>query len=133
MVRIAALIHAASIQGNPTEIPISPEIMDAAVKIAEFLGPHAEAAYQIMGSDDVLESAKYLWRRIESSGKDEISKRDLFAKCQSKFKKAENMEPAMQVLIDRGYIRMAERKTNGRPSVIIFVNPTTKGTEGTKA
>lgn len=130
MVRIAALMHAA--QGNPTEIPISGETMAAATSIAEFLGTHAEAAYQAMGADETQEDARYLWRRIESTGRDEISKRDLFAKCQGKFKKVENMEPALQALIEMGYVRETEKSTGGRPSKSILVNPHTKDTKHTK-
>ena len=50
MVRIAALMHAAEVQGNPAETPISPEVMAGATSIAEFLSAHAVVAYQIMGS-----------------------------------------------------------------------------------
>lgn len=132
MVRIAALMHAAEVQGNPAEIPVSPEVVEAAVKIAEFLGVHAMAAYQMMGADETQEEARYLWRRIESTGRDEISKRDLFAKCQGKFKKVENMEPALQTLIEMGYVRETEKSTGGRPSKSILVNPHTKDTKYTK-
>lgn len=46
MVRITALLHLSSF--SATE-PISPETMAGATSIAEFLGAHAEAAYQAMG------------------------------------------------------------------------------------
>lgn len=134
MVRIAALMHAAEVPGNPAEIPVSPEVVEAAVKIAEFLGVHAMAAYQMMGADETQEDARYLWRRIEGTGRDEISKRDLFAKCQGKFKHVEEMEPALQTLVEMGYVREDERKTGerGRPSKSILVNPHTKNTKYTK-
>lgn len=129
MVRIAALVHVAS---HPAEEPISPETMAGATSIADFLGVHAMAAYQVMGADEEYEDAKYLWRRIESTGRDAISKRDLFAICQSKFRQVDNMTPALQTLVERGYIREVEQKTGGRPSKIVIVNPLTKGTKHTK-
>lgn len=119
MVRIAALMHAA--QGNPTEIPISGETMAAATSIAEFLGAHAEAAYQAMGADEGYEGAKYLLRRL--GGRDEISKRDLFDLCKGRFKKMEVMEPALQTLAEMGYVRELEQYTGGRPTKKIMVNP----------
>ena len=133
MVRIAALMHAAQVQGDPAESLISPEVMASAVSIAEFLGVHAMAAYQIMGADEDFEDAKYLWRRIQSTDQEEISKRDLFTTCQSKFKKVENIEPAIRTLSDMGYLREIERQTGGRPSKIIIVNPLAKGAKHAKA
>ena len=133
MVRIAALMHAATVRGNPAETPISPEVMEAAVGIAEFLGPHAEAAYQAMGADRDDENAKYLWRRIENTAKRELTKNELLQLTRGKFKKAERMEPALQMLIDMNYIRREVRKTGGRPSEIILVNPFSKASKDSKA
>lgn len=133
MVRIAALMHAAEVQGDPTEIPISPETITGAVRIAEFLGPHAMAAYQVMGADQGYEDARYLWRRICSTGQTEISKRDLWHICKGKFKRVEAMEPALQTLVEMGYVREMEQSTGGRPSKKIIVNPHTKRSKSTKS
>ena len=133
MVRIAALMHAAEAQGNPTETPISPEVMAGATSIAEFLSAHAVAAYQIMGADETTESAKYLWRKIERIGQPEISKRDLFRCVRGKFKKAEYMEDPLRVLVEYGYIRVenVERDGAGRKaSPRIKVNPLALGQNG---
>ena len=123
MVRIAALMHAAEVHGNPTETPISPEVMAGATSIAEFLSAHAVAAYQIMGANEDYENARYLWRRIESSGQDEMSKRDLFRLCKGRFKRVEDMEPALQTLITMGYVRERELSTGGRPTKKLIFNP----------
>lgn len=90
MLRIAALLHLSSF---PSTEPISPETMAGATSIAEFLGAHAEAAYQAMGADESVEDAKYLWRRIAASGEAEISKRDLFRLVRGKFKKRSVWRP----------------------------------------
>lgn len=122
-VRIAALMHAAEIQGDPTKIPISPEVMAGATSIAEFLSAHAIAAYQVMGANEDYENARYLWRRIRSSGQDEMSKRDLFRLCKGKFRRVEDMEPALQALISMGYVREVALPTGGRPTKKLFFNP----------
>ena len=132
MVRIAALMHAAEAQGNPTETPISPEVMAGATSIAEFLSAHAVAAYQIMGADEEHENARYLWRRIGSTGQDEMSKRDLWQLCKGKFKRVEDMEPALQTLVNMGYIRLIEVATGGRPTKKLFVNPSIKSIKSIK-
>lgn len=133
MVRIAALMHAAEAQGDPTAVPISPEVMTGAVRIAEFLGKHAEAAYQVMGADRDYEDAKYLWRRIQGTGKDKLTKNELLQLTRGKFKKAESIEPSLQMLITMNYVIRESRKTGGRPSEIILVNPLSKASKGSKA
>ncbi len=123
LVRIAALMHAAEVQGDPTETPISPEVMAGATSIAEFLSAHAVAAYQVMGANEEYENARYLWGRIQRSGQDEMSKRDLFRLCKGKFKRVEDMEPALQTLISMGYVREVDLSTGGRPTKKLFFNP----------
>jgi len=134
MLRIAGLIHASEVQVNPAEVNISAETVAAAVKIMEVLCVHAMAVYQDMGSDETIEDAKYLLRRINEAGQDEISKRDLFDLCKGKFKKVEAMEPAVQTLVDMGYIREVETGTGkrGRPSKKIIANLTSKNSNNSK-
>lgn len=130
MVRIAALLHLSSFS---VDVPISAETMAAATGIAEFLGAHAEAAYQAMGADESIEDAKYLWRRIAASGEAEISKRDLFRLVRGKFKKAESMEAPLRVLAEYGYIRVEDVERDGagrKASPKIKVNPLTYGHNG---
>ena len=123
LVRIAALMHAAEVQGDPTETPISPEVMAGATSIAEFLSAHAVAAYQVMGANEDYENARYLWGRIQRSGQNEMSKRDLFRLCKGKFKRVEDMDPALQTLITMGYVREMELSTGGRPTKKLIFNP----------
>lgn len=118
VVRIAALLHLSSF---PVTQPISPETMEAATCIGEFLIAHAKAAYQVMGASEEQADAKYLWRRIK--GRDDFSKRDLFNSCKGKFKTVESMEPGLYMLVDMGYIRLEEVQTGGRPTQKIKVNP----------
>jgi hypothetical protein len=128
MLRIAALIHAAEAQRSPVNTPISADVLMAAVKIAECLGAHAMAAYQIMGADASLADAQYLWKRIQSSGSEEIPKRDLIHLTRGKFHKASDMEPALQALIEMNYIRREVEMTGerGRPKETILVSPYNK-------
>lgn len=120
MMRIAALLHLSS---SPDTDSMSAETVVKAVGIAECLSSHAEAAYQMMGGDKGQVDAKYLWRRIQNTGQDEMSKRDLFNTCKGKFKTVENIEPALNVLVDMGYIQVKTVQTGGRPTQKIKVNP----------
>lgn len=133
MLRIASLLHVAQVDGDPTEVPISPETMAAAVRLAEFYGAHAEAVYTDMGSDGSQADARYLWKRIQESGKMTMSKRDLYRLVRGKFKRSEEMEAPLQTLIDMGYIQeeAVEREGVGRKaSPNIHVNPLTLGRNG---
>lgn len=133
MVRIAALIHAAEVTGDPTLTPISADTMMAATSIAEFFASHAEAAYQVMGGDPEIANAQYVWRRLENSGKDEISKRDLFRLCRGRFKRADEIDAPLRVLTEYGYVRIevTERDGAGRKaSPVITVNPLATGHNG---
>ena len=134
-VRIAALIHAGNAQGEPGAVlrtRVSGDTMSAAVKIGEFLAANAEAAYKVMGASEGYEDAKYLWRRIAENGKTELSRRDLFNLCKGKFKTVEQMQPSFQILIERGFIREEERKTGGRPTKRVTVNPLAVNVNSTK-
>lgn len=132
-VRIAALMHAAEVQGNPADIPISPEVMEGAVKIAEFLGVHAMAAYQMMGADETQEDAKYILRQLERGLYSTITKRDLFRLCRGRFKHAEDIERPLSLLSEYGYIRIEESAREGggrKPSPQLNVNPAICGHNG---
>lgn len=133
VVRIAALIHAAECMGEPAETPVSAETMAGATRLGEFFSAHAEAAYQLMGADETTTDAKYLWRKIEGTGQEKISKRDLFNLCKGKFKRMAEMEPAFQVLVDMGYIREETVSTGGRPTKRAVVNPLSKSSKRSKS
>lgn len=132
MLRIAALIHAAEIE-NPTEVPISSKAMLAAVSITEYLAAHAMAVFQSAVADKSYVDAKYLLGRIEAADGEEISKRDLFNNCKGKFKKVEEMEPSLQMLVDMGYVQLIEEGTGGRPTTTIMINPMSKMSKMSKS
>ena len=132
MLRIAALLHAAENSDNPCETPVSASVIERAILIADYLSIHAQAAHQTMGADETMANAKYLWKRIETIDAPQISKRDLHHYCKGKFKKAEEMTPALDILADMHYVYEEEIPTGGRPSVIIYFNPNIKGAKGTK-
>ena len=50
--------------------------------------------------------AKYILKRLEADGRTEISKRDLYQLCNGKFKDVDSMEPGLNVLTGRGYVRI---------------------------
>ena len=123
MIRIAALFHCAETEGDPTQTPISAETMEAAISIADCLSANAEAAYQVMGADPDVENAKYILKRL--TGERDITRSALTRLCRGKFKKAEDMDPALSILEDHGYIRTSTNAVgyNNRKQVAYKVNP----------
>lgn len=51
--------------------------------------------------------------------------RDLYHSCKGKFRTVDDMQPGLNELIERGFIRIVKQQTGkaGRPSEVIEVNP----------
>lgn len=142
--RIAGVFHCCEHVENSYNVPVSGETMENAIGMGRYFLAHAKAAFAIMGLSDPPEvkDAKYILKRIDESGLHEISKRDLFDLCRNKngMEKVEGMDPGLNELVRRGYIRIFKANTKsqnpqnpqnpqnlqnkgGRPSWIIEVNP----------
>jgi hypothetical protein len=96
----------------------------AAVRIARYLMPHAEAVPAVMSArdDSGEDDARYLLRWIERK----FSKRDAHQHGKRRFPKADAMDAALGELTARGYIRPlpTEAPRPGRPASPRYeVNP----------
>jgi len=122
MVRIAALLHLARFSATEA---ISKETMLEATSIAEFLGVHAEAAYQTMGNDTRMEAAQYILERLTAAKVGSISRTDLTHLCRGKFRQVKIMNPGLEVLEERFYIQKIENDLgyNNRKQTEYLVNP----------
>lgn len=138
--RIAGVFHCCEHVENSYNVPVSGETMRNAIGMGRYFLAHAKAAFAIMGLSDppAVKDAKYILKRIDESGLHEISKRDLFDRCKNRagMEKVEGMEPGLNELIQRGYIRIFKadtesqksqksqnsKKKSGRPSWMIEVN-----------
>lgn len=142
VVRIAALIHICIHAEKAAEVPLSGDTVRRARAIGDYFVEHARTAYQLAGLSDDQDTrdAKYILKRLDSTGATEISKRDLHRLCQDRggLETAEDMEPGLGVLVKRGYIKIEKSslcqnrqnrqnpqnpKKGGRPSWMIYVNP----------
>lgn len=136
VVRIAGLLHVCDHIEKAAEVPIPGETVRRAGEIGKYFLAHAIVAYQLAGQmdDQPTKDAKYILKRLDSTGKTEISKRDLYHLCKERrgLETIEQMEPGLDVLVKRGYIKIervpaAQNPQNpqkgGRPSYMIYVNP----------
>lgn len=126
--RIAALLHIARhAMGRPWEQVISLEDMSAALRMADALSAHALAVFDLMGADPALDGARVVLRWIEREGKVEFTFRDCHYVHKTRYKRAAELEPIIDVLIERHFIRQRIVKTAHRPSRNFEVNPAIVG------
>lgn len=136
VIRIAGILHICDHVERAAEVPIPGETIRRASRIGEYFLAHARIAYQLAGQmdDQPTKDAKYILKRLDSTGRTEISKRDLYDLCKGRvgFETVDKMEPGLDVLVKRGYIKIerAPKSQNsqnsqnrGRPSYMICVNP----------
>jgi hypothetical protein len=119
--------------------PVPARLVKDAVRLGEeYLLPHAQAAFGLMAADEKVADALRLWRAIcrlcECSECSEgrgptVSRRDIHqaARTRQHFRRAEEIDPAIQVLVDRYYLRpVPETGRSGRgghPSPQYEVSP----------
>ena len=129
VVRLAGLLHTAEHSQNaaPWNIPIACQTVERAIRIGEYLIPHARAAYTCMGADPAVEDAKRVLAWVRREGLSSFSKRQLFQALRGYFKRVSQLEPALSVLAEHSYVRfqtVGPRLGAGRkPSPVYEVNP----------
>lgn len=123
--RIAALVHVARYaDGRPWEIEIGNADMRAAIKIGHVLSEHALGVFELMGADPSLDGAKTILSWIQRQQLMRFTFRDCHYAHKGRFKRANDMAPAIEVLEERHFIREVDREKKAhRPSRVFDVNP----------
>lgn len=129
VMRIAGLLHVCAFKDKAANFPLEREIMNAAERIGEYFLAQAKAIYQGAGlaESQIVKDAKYILKRLDESGKNPITKRDLQRLCQKTgLDTMEKIEPVLDLLAEHGYIRIEDATPisgKGRkPSKLIFRN-----------
>jgi len=123
--RLAAVLHC--VDRGPVGLIERPTIA-AAVEIGRYLIPHAEAVLDMMSAteDSTDDDARYVLRWIERHDLREFTKRDAQQHGKRRFPKADDINPALDELAKRGYIRLRPVEVSGPgrpPSPTYEVNP----------
>lgn len=128
VVRIAALLHLAdaALPAAEPEFEISSASFFAATRIGGYLCAHARAAFSEMGADSVMDDARYIIAWIERRGGPEFRQGEMHRAMARRFRKSEDMVPALSLLVARNYLReylptAEERKHNAKSRFV--VNP----------
>ena len=135
--RLAALLHLASHLRDGWARPITADTFAAAVRLADYLIEHARAVFDLMGADPRIEDARWLLDWISRTNRTQFSRRDAHrAAPRGRFAKATDLEPALRLLEEHGYLRRVDPapsqdpRGRGRPASPRFlVNPLPRAAE----
>lgn len=123
VLRTAGLLHIAADGAGD----IQTETVESAIRIGSYAFHHALYAYSILGADETVEKALHVVTKLRKLSVTSISRSDLYQKCRGRFfRDAKEMEPALNLLEQHGYIWLDVPAYSGvgRPSVgTIYVNP----------
>lgn len=132
-VRIAGLLHMAGEVTRPrhnshnSQNKITKETVDRAIAVAQYLIPHARAAFAEMGADPAQHAARRVLVWLEQAQPLIFTKRECYQATKGTFRQASDLDPVLELLMYHGHIRLiedAERPGPGRkPSQRYEVNP----------
>jgi replicative DNA helicase len=96
--------------------------------LAGYLIEHARAVFDLMGADPRTDAARWLLDWITRSGRTQFSRRDAHQAARGRFRKAGDLEPALALLEEHGWLRRVDADPagpkGGRPASPRFlVNP----------
>ncbi|WP_295624617.1 DUF3987 domain-containing protein [uncultured Nitrosomonas sp.] len=125
VIRIAGLLHCTRYAfDQPAFYAIGKHDVEAAISMAEVLSLHALVAFDLMGADPALDGARQILRWIKREGNSEFTFRDCHHAHKSRYKRAADIQPVIDLLIERHFIRArVAKKVAHRPSRDFEVNP----------
>jgi hypothetical protein len=136
--RLAGLLHLGDHLRDGWAQPISAETFAGAVRLADYLVEHARAVFDLMGADPRVEDARWLLEWISRTSQVQFTRRDAHrAAPRGRFPKATDLDPALSLLEEHGYLRRVDADPSGprggRPASSRFlVNPLHPSTEPTE-
>ncbi|PRX61426.1 uncharacterized protein DUF3987 [Nonomuraea fuscirosea] len=129
VMRIAGLIHLATDVDSAFRRPITTDTVNAAITLGQYFTAHALATFDAMGADPDLEAARVVHAWLHRTGTARFTVREAFtALPRNRFRKVTELEPALDLLEQLGWIRREpEPPRTGpgrRPSPAYAVHPT---------
>ncbi|GAA2870973.1 hypothetical protein GCM10010472_30400 [Pseudonocardia halophobica] len=116
--RLAGLLYLADTLPTAWAQPVPVRAVDAAARLGHYFLAHALAVFDRMGADPVLDDARALLDWIARTEAERFTRRELFSGVsRARFRKVGDLDPALRVLEDHGYIRpdTPAGPTGGRP------------------
>lgn len=120
--RIATLLELA--EWGLTAEYVSESAMSRAIHLARLLIPHAQAAFGLLGADQVDDDAALVLRWLTGRGLAEASQRDIQAGLRWRFKNVDKLRDAIHKLKQTGCVMSYQRRNKGaKPTEMVRVNP----------
>jgi hypothetical protein len=138
--RLAGLLHLAGHLRHGWAQPIAADTFAGAARLADYLIEHARAVFDLMGADPRVDDARWVLDWIDRANHFQFSRRDAHrAAPRGRFAKATDLEPALRLLEEHGYLRRVDPEPSqdpygrGRPASPRFlVNPLPRAAETTE-
>jgi hypothetical protein len=132
--RLAGLLHLANHLRDGWARLISADTLASAARLADYLTDHARAVFDLMGADPRVDDARWLLDWISRTGQAQFTRRDAHQAARGRFRKAADLEPALALLEEHGWVRRVDADPagpkGGRPASPRFlVNPLHPTTE----
>jgi uncharacterized membrane protein len=137
--RVAGILHVAGhiSDAGDLSVEVGPQTVRDAVRFGrDYLLPHAQAAFGVMGADPRLEAARAVLRSLRElssvtsvtivTGVALVSRREIHRKHHRRFPKAEDLDPVLDLLVRLGWIRPHGKEPRGLgrpPSPVYQVHP----------
>jgi replicative DNA helicase len=126
--RVAGLLHLASHLRDGWAQLIGTDTFAAAIRLADYLIDHAWTVFDLMCADPRVDDARWLLDWIARTGRTQFSRRDAHQAARGRFRKAADLEPALALLEEHGWVRRVDAdpagSKGGRPASPQFlVNP----------
>jgi hypothetical protein len=111
--RLAALLHLARHLRNGWARPIAADTFAGAARLADYLVDHARAVFNLMGADPRVDDARWLLDWIIRTNQVQFSRRDAHQAARGRFRKATDLEPALALLEEHGWVRRVDADPAG--------------------
>lgn len=125
VLRITGLLHLALGYDHRTQV--TDTTLAAAISIGKYLLAQAEYAYGLSGHTPIIAQAKIILAHIVKNGFRAGKRHELHALCRCRdIPTAKDMQPALELLEEHGYIRIIDGDYSGhgrRPDMVITTNP----------
>ncbi|NGX51165.1 MAG: hypothetical protein K1060chlam2_01025 [Chlamydiae bacterium] len=123
--RLAGLLHICRHScGEPELVAVSIVDIKAAIRLGHCLIEHAKIAFDSMGADPALDGARVVLGWIKRTQPERFTFRDCHYALKSRFKRAKDLAPSIEVLKERNHIfeKDEENKKPCRPSRVFLPN-----------
>ena len=118
--RLSGLLHVAAF-GTPGAVAraVDSRTVEAGTRLGTYYLTHALAVFEYMGADPLVEDARHLLDWMTRRAQPTFTRRDAYAPNRARFAKPADLDPALLLLADHGYIQTLEvasrGSTGGRP------------------